>query len=136
MKPEDRIEEINEFVFSENSMIQKAKRYDSDIRFLLGQLSDERRRHASCEEQMLVYSDPANISKVMRLELLDKVITLVNEAYNEPFYDSKKLEFFESYIEKELISQVTNDHSYASDKKLLGSILKLFIEHFNRPSAC
>jgi hypothetical protein len=128
----DKERDIKQFAFSQypNSLVQKAKRYDEDVKYLLDTLHDERRRHATCEEEMMVH-DPGEISKVMQLQLLEDIIKKINAHYNEPFYRYEKLEAFNSYCQ---INLVECQDGY--DKQLLGSILQLMIKHFNRPSAC
>lgn len=120
--------EIKTFVYAENSMLQKAKCYDEDVKYLLDTLYRERRRHADCEEAMII--DPAEVSKVLRLELLDKIVEHVEKEYNRnPFVDYGELEAFRTYTDN--LIEDTN-----TEKRVLGKIFKLFIEHFNRPSAC
>jgi len=127
----DKEYEITNFISLENSLIQKAKRYDEDIRYLLNLLYDERRRHSQCEEDLMVYANPANISKVQRLELLDRVVETISCDWGNknPFVNYNDLEDFNCYTDKLIDSN-------CPEKIILGKIYKLFIEHFNRPSAC
>lgn len=122
-----QITEIQNIISDETSIIQKGKRYKSDVEFLLKELRSERSRHSRCEEQMMVYADAANISKVKRLELLDNMVQLIQEDFPEPFDWTGKL--YQVHYENCLASE-------DSDMKLFGKLLQLLAEHYNQPSAC
>jgi len=122
-----RLTEIKDFISGETSIIQKGRKYDQDVEFLLKELHNERNRHSRCEEQMLVYANSANVSKVKRLELLDNMVELIQQDFPEPFDWTGKL--YQNHYENCMASEDI-------DKQLLGKILQLLAEHYNRPSAC
>lgn len=122
-----KITEIQDIVSGETSIIQKGRRYDQDVEFLLKELRSERSRHSRCEEQMMVYANSANISKVKRLELLDNIVELIQKDFPEIFNRPGKL--YQVYYDACLASEDI-------DKQLFGKILQLFVEHYNQPSAC
>lgn len=123
-------EDIQKFLDTEQSKVQKAYRYDRDVKYLLQELYSERNRHATCEEEML-FANPAQVDKVLKLELMNSIIDKVSKHYNRnPFND---------YIEerakfREYLSMLIEDNN--SEKRLLGEILTLVGDYYNRPAAC
>jgi len=112
------------------SKVQKAHRYDEDVKYLLQELYNERNRHASCEEDML-FANPEQVDKVLKLVLVNTIIDKISKHYNRnPFND---------YIDernkfKEYLTMLIEDNN--SEKRLLGEILTLIGEHYDRPAAC
>jgi len=121
------IKDIEDIMSNETSIIQKGRRYDKDIEFLLKEIRNERRRHSNCEEQILVYANSANISKVKRLELLDNMVELIQKDFPEPFDWTGKL--YKAHYEDCLASD-------DADRRLLGKTLQLLAEYYNQPAAC
>jgi hypothetical protein len=118
------IKEVEDCLHYEQSIVQKGKKYTDHVNFLLNELRNEGRRHAKCEEDMLVYANTGNASKVLALETFEKIASVVLEEYPEIF----GIEFKEHY-EKCLAKE---DKDYV----LLGKIMNLLADHYNRPSAC
>ncbi len=126
----EKTEEIHKFLDTEQSKVQKAKRYDEDVKYLLRELYDERNRHASCEEEML-FANPAQIDKVLKLTLMNNIIDRVSANYNRnPFHDyiDERAKF------RQYLSLLVEDNNI--EKRLLGEILTLIGEHYDRPAAC
>jgi hypothetical protein len=118
-------EEIRKFMSIEQSMVQKAKRYDSDVNYLLDQLWRDEHTHAECEARMT--------SDSMQAHLARGILDLVIADYPEVFTQYKEIEKFSKDTSDRIItSEASND----KDGVLLANILKLAAEFYMSPAAC
>lgn len=124
----NRYEEIDKFVHAEHSLVQKAKRYDADIKYLLSELMIQSHRHALCEENI---SFGSTVFKDKQLRLLSDILEVVNANYDSPFKTYKELTHFHKYNESLMHNNVDK-----IDIGVLHEILKLITEYHNAPAAC
>lgn len=157
-------EEIRKFMDTEQSIVQKAKRYDRDVKYLLDQLWRDEHTHAECEARM--YSS-ANVSNTLQIALLSKIMDIVKNERSDVFEsigDMVKLaESSHEYTHGPWIpgpfdrtadgwpkndmckrcGYTIGSEDYGLDAPLclksslaFGKILKLVVEYHMRPSAC
>lgn len=119
-------EEIRKFMSTEQSMVQKAKRYDSDVNYLLDQLWRDEHTHAECEARM--HSDS------MRAHLASNIIELVKEANLEVFDDYREIEKFSKNCDDRVLTCEADRNN--DDGVLLAKILKSVAEYYLSPAAC
>lgn len=125
----NQIEDIKTFLHAENSLLQKAKRYDADINYLLNQLMSESHRHARCEEDMRS-TNPANIAKLRQMDLAANIIQVI-DLYYSPFATHENLLEFEKYR-----NALAYDNVDKLDIDAFANILKLVVDYYSAPAAC
>ncbi len=110
-------EDIRKFMSIEQSMVQKAKRYDDDVGCLLDQLWRAEHTHAECEARM--YSG-ANLANSRQIELASKVIEIITKEFPDTFSKMENIV---------LCTQCKPENAFEK-------VVKLVAEYQSAPAAC